>query len=282
MSAPLRPSLLPRCSSCARRVAASALRPWSPLQQQIRGKKKLSKLPHTIPVRLLKDVKAFGRKGSLVPVSAGQMRNNWFPARTAEYVTATELKELRQKDASIERDHAFVLEEIKVKGETGPEVLEIAKPKPIEVERISPQRSMELIDIFVPARMDFQKSAKDKPPQEQPAKVQPRPRGISAADVLAAASAAQAKQEVDERVGIHGSVSTIDVAAFIRDHLAVNEEGTLVTVSQEDVHFIDGTSADDATRLKFSGDYEVEIKVKGAEEGVRRKLRVIPIFRASA
>lgn len=64
MSAPLRPSLLPRCSSCARRVAASALRPWSPLQQQIRGKKKLSKLPHTIPVRLLKDVKAFGRKGT--------------------------------------------------------------------------------------------------------------------------------------------------------------------------------------------------------------------------
>lgn len=79
--------------------------------------------------------------GSLVPVSAGQMRNNWFPARTAEYVTATELKELRQKDASIERDHAFVLEEIKVKGETGPEVLEIAKPKPIEVERISVRAS---------------------------------------------------------------------------------------------------------------------------------------------
>lgn len=64
MSAPLRPSLLPRCTSCVRRVTDSAFRAWSPFQQQLRGKKQASKLPQTIPVRLLKDVKGFGRKGT--------------------------------------------------------------------------------------------------------------------------------------------------------------------------------------------------------------------------
>ena len=66
MAAALRPSLLPQCSSCTRRFAEIGFGAWRPsFQQQVRGKKKLvnKQQPHAIPVRLLKDVKAFGRKG---------------------------------------------------------------------------------------------------------------------------------------------------------------------------------------------------------------------------
>ena len=64
MSLPLRPSLLPHCSSCTRRLTSSVFSEWRPSQQQVRGKKKLANTPSTITVRLLKDVPTFGRKGT--------------------------------------------------------------------------------------------------------------------------------------------------------------------------------------------------------------------------
>lgn len=63
MSLPLRPSLLPQCVSCTRRLTNLSLHEWRPSQQQVRGKKKLANVPSTVTVRLLKDVKTFGRKG---------------------------------------------------------------------------------------------------------------------------------------------------------------------------------------------------------------------------
>ncbi|EKG20247.1 Ribosomal protein L9/RNase H1 [Macrophomina phaseolina MS6] len=280
MSAPLRPSLLPRCTSCARRLADSGSRAWSPFQQQLRGKKQASKLPQTIPVRLLKDVKGFGRKGSLVPVAPGQMRNEWFPSRTADYVTPMQLREIKANDVSIERDHTFGMEQVEVQGDKGPEVLEIAKPKAIEVEKISAQRSLELINNLVPARIDVRKSANVRPQQQQKPREQPRHRGMSAADVLAAASAPP-PEPVDTRVPIHGSVSTTDIAAIIKEQLSVNEEGSRVVVSESDVRWLNGTSAEDPTRVRFLGEYEVEIKLKGADEGVTRKIRVLPLASSS-
>ncbi|KAB2577156.1 Ribosomal protein L9/RNase H1 [Lasiodiplodia theobromae] len=284
MSAPLRPSLLPQCTSCARRFTNSGLGAWPRFQQQVRGaKKKASNLPQTLSVRLLKDVKAYGRKGSFVPVPAGLMRNGWFPRYTAEYITPAELLQLKANDVTIERDYTFGMEEAEVKQEEArAEVLEIATPKPIEVEGISPQRSMELIEIFVPSRIDIAGTPRDtgKPkekPREQP---QPQLRGVSAADVLAAASAAPPKP-VDSRIPIHGSVSTKDVAAFITQQLAVNEEAARVVVSERDVSFLDGTEPNDETKVRHLGEYEVEIKVKGSEGGVRRKLRVYAVERSS-
>ncbi|KAK7710431.1 hypothetical protein SLS57_008395 [Botryosphaeria dothidea] len=286
MSAPLRPSLLPRCTSCARRVTDSAFRAWSPFQQQLRGKKQASKLPQTIPVRLLKDVKGFGRKapsGTLVPVSSGQMRNEWFPSRTADYITPAQLREIKAKDVSIERDHTFGIEVVDAQEDKGPEVLEIAKPKAIEIEKISPQRSLELINNLVPARIDVRMPAnysqQQQQKQPQKPKEQPRPRGMSAADVLAAASAAASAtptQPVDTRIPLYGSVSTSDIASLVKEQLGVNEEGARVVVSEGEVHWLNGTSAEDPTKVRYLGEYEVKIKLKGVEEGVRRKIRVLP------
>ena len=89
MSAPLRPSLLPQGISCARRFSNAGLRAWSPFQQQVRGKKKASKLPLTLPVRLLKDVKTYGRKGTPGNLSIARLRLTcylqapWCPSRSA-------------------------------------------------------------------------------------------------------------------------------------------------------------------------------------------------------
>jgi len=69
MAAPLRPTLLPQCSACVRNYAFGGLReagagPASLVQ--VRGKKKLAKnTSSAVPVRLLKDVKTFGKKGML-------------------------------------------------------------------------------------------------------------------------------------------------------------------------------------------------------------------------
>jgi hypothetical protein len=70
MAAPIRPTLLPRCSACVRNYAFGGLREarigTAGLGQQVRGKKKLAKnTSSAVPVRLLKDVKTFGKKGKI-------------------------------------------------------------------------------------------------------------------------------------------------------------------------------------------------------------------------
>ena len=68
MTAPLRPTLLPQCSACVRSYAFGGLSQAgfgaAGLGQQIRGKKKLAKnASSAVPVRLLKNVKTYGKKG---------------------------------------------------------------------------------------------------------------------------------------------------------------------------------------------------------------------------
>ena len=46
--------------------------------------------------------------GAIVPVTAGVMRNIWYPKRMAEYLTAVKLQELGvKKDFVLERDSSF-------------------------------------------------------------------------------------------------------------------------------------------------------------------------------
>ena len=46
--------------------------------------------------------------GAIVPVTAGVMRNIWYPKRMAEYLTAVKLQELGvKKDFALERDSSF-------------------------------------------------------------------------------------------------------------------------------------------------------------------------------
>ncbi len=68
MSLPLRPFSRPQCSSCVRHyLSAGFVELGAPtitaFGQHVRGKKTMSKTSSALPVRLLKNVDAFGRKG---------------------------------------------------------------------------------------------------------------------------------------------------------------------------------------------------------------------------
>ncbi len=128
-------------------------------QQQRRGKKKLAKTKeqNLVVVRLQKDIRTFGRKGwctsilsaflvarctfivkesmhipqmhtltwslfagSLVPVTRGQMRNQWYPKQIAQYVQAVELRQHQKAGINMDRDYGFGIAEVK-KTEEGDE-----------------------------------------------------------------------------------------------------------------------------------------------------------------
>lgn len=102
----MRPTILPQCTSCLRRISSLGLQEWRS-GQQVRGKKKMARAPTTVTVRLTKDVPTFGRKGTYIPISIGRMRNEFFPTRAAEYVTPAQLKDMKAKNITAERDFQF-------------------------------------------------------------------------------------------------------------------------------------------------------------------------------
>ncbi|KAG0649726.1 hypothetical protein D0Z07_3901 [Hyphodiscus hymeniophilus] len=133
-------SRAPQCLSCIRRVSGleDSLRSLS--GQQIRGKKKLAKAT-TINVKLRANIAGFGRKGSIVPVPPGTMRNTWFPRKMAEYQTLAQLKGLG--DVVIERDSTFSPRESKRLGQEKREVQDARK-----VESIMVPEALELQETF--------------------------------------------------------------------------------------------------------------------------------------
>lgn len=113
--------------SCIHRMTGSLRDVFQvPSHRQVRGKKRLAKVS-TVKVHLLQNVPGYGRRGkqislrsywtlidanlqpgAVIPVTAGMMRNIWYPKKMAEYVTAAKLQQLGvKKDALIERDSTF-------------------------------------------------------------------------------------------------------------------------------------------------------------------------------
>lgn len=61
-----------------------------------------------IPVRLLRDIKGFGRRHAIIRVKPGRMRNVWHHKGQAEYMTKERFAELGLTEASIGvRDRSF-------------------------------------------------------------------------------------------------------------------------------------------------------------------------------
>ncbi|KAF2687549.1 hypothetical protein K458DRAFT_441293 [Lentithecium fluviatile CBS 122367] len=273
MASSARPSLLPQCSSCIRRVTRLGVDAWRPQQQQVRNKSKAAReAERNIIVKLLQDVPRFGRAGSLIPLNPAQMRNRWFPSRIADYVPAMQLKKLKAQGVEMQRDPLFgvkaPLEEAVEEDEdyfAGPKQHYV---RPIEVELLSPERSMDLIDTFVPPTIDFTRQSIEHEMTETRSSY-----GASgAADILMAASMASKPKAPAN--GIYGSVSTADVAATIKAALAHNDEAARVLLSENDVKFVTGHEEDDATRVKQLGTFQVEILVPGAAAPLVRTVRV--------
>lgn len=134
------------------------MRPLQPLQQVRTLTKAEKEAERHLVVRLLRDVKKFGRAGttlsiatgearsfipdSYVPVARGTMRNKWFPQRMADYVPAAQVKQLKAQGVVIERDPLFgVQEPLKEVEENDEDAKAMFRPsdyvRPVEIEMLS-------------------------------------------------------------------------------------------------------------------------------------------------
>ncbi|EDU51232.1 ribosomal protein l9 rnase h1 [Pyrenophora tritici-repentis] len=261
-------ALLPQCTSCIRRVTRQNLDAWGP-QQTRNISKKAKEAERNIIVKLLKDVPRFGRAGSYVPLNPSLMRNRWFPARVADYVPATQLKQLKAQDADMARDFAFGvranLEEVEEEEEDhmGQRKQYV---RPIEIAVLSPERSMELLDTFVPPTIDFYRQR-----IEQESQPRARMGASGAADILTAVAMSKAKSSPD---AIYGSVSSADLVSTIRGALAHNDEAARVILNEADVKFLSGHEEGDPSRVKQLGTFKAEIRLPGSQEALVRNIRI--------
>ncbi|KAH9820945.1 Ribosomal protein L9, N-terminal domain [Teratosphaeria destructans] len=293
-------SLAPRptqCWGCLRNYALlsenSTPTVPSALRQHVRGKKKLANTSKTVPVRLLKDVKTFGRKDAIVPIAMGQMRNVWFPRGIAAYVTLPEQRMLRLNNVPVQRDFNFDPAPIASNSAAAdPETDDRMSRSEVQnasmfqkkaaPERIDPERSIELIDIFVPPTgLEFYRQPIMEEKESEPVPEPEKPKrntdlGLDAGAELLAARASAPKSKRPQ--AIYGSVSTKDVLTAVKAALATNDEASRVALHEEDVQFVDMRKVQkgaEADRVKHVGDYVVEIGVKGVERRVRRPVKVI-------
>ncbi|KAF2828576.1 hypothetical protein CC86DRAFT_346913 [Ophiobolus disseminans] len=262
-----RSSLLPQCTSCVRRFTRQNLDAWG--SQQTRNiSKKAKEAERNIVVKLLKDVPRYGRAGSYVPLNPSLMRNRWFPARVADYVPVIQLKQLKAQELDLSRDFSYGVRAKLEEAEEDEEDLVAARRyvRPIEIDVLSPERSIELLNTFVPPTIDFYRQR-----IEQERESRPRFGASGAADVLtAAAMASKPKAHAD---AIYGSVSTADVVTTIRGALAHNDEAARVILNEADVKFLTGHEGEDTSRVKQLGVFKLEIQL-GAEEPLLRNVRV--------
>lgn len=223
--------------------------------------------------------------GSIVPISMGRMRNEWFPRGVAEYVTQPELRTLRLSNTAMERDVEYGVTDIAAelsKANGNQESDEYADSrsgftvrKAAEVEKVTPERSIQLLDIFVPKTLDFYRQPIPEEPKEpQSDKEDAFGRG-AAAELFAARQKRDEKLKAMEPAGIYGSVSTQDVLAAVRASMENNDESARVVITEADIKFVNaGTEVEESGRVKHVGSFSVEIMIKGAEAGLRRTVRV--------
>lgn len=213
------------------------------------------------------------------------MRNEWFPRGVAEYVTAPEIRTLRLSNTTVERDVEYGVTDIAAelsKAKADQENDEYADlrsgftvRKAAEVEKVTPERSIQLLDIFVPKTLDFYR----QPIAEEPKAPESEPddafgRG-AAAELFAARQKRDEKLKAKEPAGIYGSVSTHDILAAVRAAMENNDESARVLITEADIKFVNaGTEVEEAGRVKHVGSFSVEIMIKGAEAGLRRTVRV--------
>jgi hypothetical protein len=230
------------------------------------------------------------------------MRNQWYPKNIAEYVTVPQLRTLRTSNITMERDFSYGVKKEPIRrtaqelAARGPSMSKAdiegasAFQKPAVVEKLSPERSAELIEAFVLPRLEFyrQPIIEEKTEEkEEPATPPPQPKKApnlgtgAAADLLAARMQQPEVPKVEKKKvpqAIYGSVSPLDVLQAVRAAMAENDEAKRVVLSEQDLHFVNlpDSEGDAAKVVKHVGDFEIEIKIKGADTVVRRTVRVLP------
>ncbi|KAL9120045.1 MAG: hypothetical protein Q9187_003400 [Circinaria calcarea] len=271
MASPWAFSRAPRCFSCLHRILVTeSFEPISPFRVQLRGKKKRARQPATIKAKLIRDIRGWGRKGSIVPVAPGRMRNIWYPEGKAEYMTDTQLQELQ--DVVIERDPLFGMDQAPEKEEPSAKV---------DVNLLSPHRAAQIIAMNVPEYIDFYRTPISAPEPEKPTYIPKQSYQDSVSSAAADLAAASELEPKPQMIPIFGSVSPAEIAASIKALLGLkaesgDEEAARVVLNADDVIIAQKDvedSSGEAGRIKALGDFAIDIRVKGGEP-VRRMVRV--------
>ncbi|KAI4086505.1 MAG: hypothetical protein LQ339_009032 [Xanthoria mediterranea] len=255
-----------QCLGYLRRLAGlhcAKLRPG--FHQQVRGKKKNAKGPHIVNVRLLEDIRGYGRKGSIIPIAPGRMRNIYYPQRKAEYVTKAQMQTTNQKDVMAERDFSFGLPQTHPDPQPTEEVA-IGMP----VKLLTPKRTSELIEAQVPSDIIFYRVPIVVP---EPEPATPEPVGNSINAIGGEAPVRKALESEPSITRIFGSVSTADIVESIKAILLASEDGARVVLAPENVKIKEKEGQDlgiELDRLKALGEFEIEIRVKGVDPLQRR------------
>ncbi|ROW11455.1 hypothetical protein VMCG_01514 [Cytospora schulzeri] len=172
----------PTCLACLRRITRATAASLSPILTQVRGKKTSGRPKDAgVVVRLLKDIKGFGKEGSIFRTERGRMRNIWYPTKKAEYVTASRLQQLGLTKNDIgERDPMYGMQvemEEEVVGDAVEAVAGLAhgttsgagasqkqaSAHGVEIEHVAPNRALEFLTNMVPATIVFERLLKHAP-----------------------------------------------------------------------------------------------------------------------
>ncbi|KAL9635062.1 MAG: hypothetical protein Q9164_003707 [Protoblastenia rupestris] len=271
-------SARPMCLLCMGQAIRDDLAQTSRLSYtQLRGKKKAARKPTTINVKLLKDIKGYGRKGSIVPVAPGLFRNTWFPRGRAEYIST--LQVAKPKEIIAERDFTFGLEQDDTRQAAEPAkepmgLVERARSVAARTNIVSPERASQILDSKLPSQIIFYRVPINEPePELSPSEIaaQQRRDASPAAAILAAASPSVNPRTPDVQK-IFGSVTTADMAEVIKAMLETDDEGARVVIGAEDISILGEDGADsgiEGDRLKALGKFQVEVRVRGAESVLR-------------
>ncbi|KAL8724342.1 MAG: hypothetical protein Q9166_008007 [cf. Caloplaca sp. 2 TL-2023] len=257
-----KPAISSQCLGYLRHLAGiHSVKPSQTFHQQIRGKKKNTKGSHVVNVRLLEDIRGYGRKGSIIPIVPGRMRNMYYPQRKAEYVTEAQMRTMNQKDMVIERDFTFGVPQPEAIAQTPVEEAVNAQMK-----LLAPNRASEVIETHVPPVIVFYRVPIATPePEPEP----PESLGNSINAIGGDAPVRKASEPKPSPVTrIFGSVSAADIVDSIKAVLTMSDEGGRVVLAPEDIK-IDEKQSDDVgieiDRLKALGEYKIEVRLKGVD-----------------
>ncbi|KAI9851913.1 MAG: hypothetical protein M1838_002350 [Thelocarpon superellum] len=210
--------------------------------------------------------------GSLIPVPPGRMRNDWYPKGLAEYLTPVERRDLRKQHVAVARDVTF-------QNPTFPVEVMVEQQKVVNLETalLSPHRAMLILTELVPSQLDFHRSPIASTPTtaspQDASSSHPESAGPTPADPSATAETTPEPASTAP-TSIYGSVSTSDIATTLRAILAADRDGSRVVLSPEDISFRN-PAGEEVDRVKTLGEFEVDIRVKGATEPLRRTIAVL-------
>ncbi|KAK3394622.1 hypothetical protein B0H63DRAFT_461458 [Podospora didyma] len=271
----------PTCLGCLRKVAVGGTNASAGTNNtsivvsmmQTRAKSNTRRpVDQGVTVRLLEDIPKFGRKEAIFRVERGRMRNEWFPRKKAEYMTAARFQELGISKADIgERDRSFVI--FKPVAEEP-----AAAPKPVQptankgLSQLAPEKALVLLSSLVPETLSFYRKPIQAP---VPAPAAP-PETIMSP--LISSSSKQNQTAIESKqapLEIYGSVSATDIVTHIKEMLVADAEASRILLEPGNITFLG--LEEGADRIKMLGRWEVEISTGGTGlEPVRKRIEILP------